>query len=276
MTINRREFTAGTIAAGVVASGARAALAVVESDVTVKTADGMCDAVFVHPMMGEHPGVLIWPDALGLRPAFREMARRMAGDGFSVLVPNPFYRVAKAPVLGPDFSFDKPEDRAKLGPLVGSVTAPGAAERDAEAYVAFLDGHASVNKAAKIGANGYCMGGTLTMRTAAHLPNRVGAAGSFHGGTGQATDKPDSPHLTLVPKMKASYYFGISGDDDGKDLAVKDRLKAAFAAAKLPAEIEVYAEAKHGWCVPGSAVHHAEAADRAMNKLLALYKKALA
>ncbi len=278
MTINRRDFTAGTVATGAVATAAttaRAALAVTETDVTIKTADGTCDAVIIHPTTGKHPGVLVWTDIMGLRPAFRDMGKIIAAEGFSVLIPNPFYRSAPSPVVGPGFNLQDPDSRAKLMPMMGAVTAPGVAERDAQAYVAFLDAHPSVNTSVKIGTTGYCMGGTLTMRTAALLPARIGAAGSFHGGIGQATDKPDSPHLTLVPKMKASYYYGISGDDDGKDLAVKDRLKAAFAAAKLPAEIDVYAEAKHGWCVPGSVVHHAEAANRAMGKLLALYKKTL-
>jgi carboxymethylenebutenolidase len=193
--IARRDFVALSVAAGLAGSAAAAGLAVVETNVEVKTPDGTCDAAFIHPKTGSHPGVLIWPDAFGLRPSMREMAKRIAAEGYSVLVPNPFYRVAKAPFSDAStFSFQNPDDMAKLRPLMASVNAPGNAEKDAVAYVAFLDAQEEVNKAKKIGTQGYCMGGPLVVKTAAVLPDRIGAGASFHGG-GLVTDKPDSPHL---------------------------------------------------------------------------------
>src|SRR5689334_2469963 len=205
---SRREFVTGVVAGiAVAASGVSAApLPVVEKNVEVKTPDGTCDAAFIHPSSGSHPAVLIWPDAFGLRPALRDIGRRLAAEGYAVLVPNPFYRVAKAPVFesAANVNFQDPETRAKLGPLMGSVTSAGAAEKDAIAYVAFLDAQASVHKARRIGTQGYCMGGALAVRTAAAVPDRIGAAGSFHGG-GLVTDKPESPHL-LAPRIRARMY----------------------------------------------------------------------
>ena len=197
-----------------------------------------------------------------------------------MLVPNPFYRAGKAPVFGASFSFQNEADRAKLQQMIAPLNAPGAAEKDALAYIAFLDAQRQVNKAKKIGTQGYCMGGALVVRTAAALPNRVGAGASFHGGN-LVTDKPESPHL-LAPKIKARMYFGIASNDDMRQPDAKDKLKEAFAAAKVPAEIEVYPGALHGWCVPdmppqnGAPVYSRPDAERAWAKLVALYKIALA
>src|SRR6202163_808493 len=253
--VSRREFGAVSLAVGLaVVAGAGAAEAedrpLSETDVTVKTPDGNCDAALIHPTTGTYPGVLIWPDACGLRPAMRQIGRRIASEGYSVLVPNPFYRTQKAPVFDNPSAFDfaNPADMAKLPPLTGPLNAPGAEEKDAIAYVAFLDAQKEVNKAKKIGTQGYCMGGPLVVKTAASLPDRIGAGASFHGG-GLVTDKPDSPHL-LAPKIKAHMYFGVASNDDAKQPDAKDKLKEAFAAAKVPAEIEVYPGALHGWCVP--------------------------
>ena len=282
--IARRDLVALLSGAGLAAtagSAAAAALEVVETDVEVKTPDGTCDAAFIHPKSGSHPGVLIWPDAFGLRPSMREIGKRIAAEGYSVLVPNPFYRVAKAPFSDAShFNFQNQADMAKLKPLMASVNAPGAAEKDAVAYVAFLDAQREVNKAKKIGTQGYCMGGPLVVKTAAALPDRIGAGASFHGG-GLVTDKPDSPHL-LAPKIKASMYFGIASNDDMRQPDAKDKLKEAFAAAHVPAEIEVYPGALHGWCVPdmpmqnGKPIYSKPDAERAWGKLVALYKVALA
>src|ERR1700719_1759691 len=281
---SRRDFIAMSVAAGLVAavgSASAAGLPVVESNVTVKTPDGTCDAAFIHPNTGSHPGVLIWTDAFGLRPSMRDIGKRIAAEGYSVLVPNPFYRVAKAPVFDnvASFNFQNPADAAKLGPLMGSVNAPGNAEKDAVAYITFLDAQSQVNKSKKIGTQGYCMGGPLVVKTCAVRPDRVGAGGSFHGG-GLVTDKPDSPHL-LAPKIKARMYFGIASNDDQRQPDAKDKLREAFAMAKVPAEIEVY-PARHGWCVPdmpadnGAPIYSMPEAEKAWSKLVALYKTALA
>src|SRR4051794_14842674 len=174
---SRRDFVALSIAAGVAAaattSARGASMPVTENNVMVKTPDGVCDAAFIHPASGAHPGVLVWPDAFGLRPSMRDIAKRIAAEGYSVLVPNPFYRLAKAPVIQDpsSFSFQNPADMAKLQPLMASINAAGAAEKDAAAYIAFLDAQSAVNNARKIGTQGYCMGGPLVVRTAAALPD---------------------------------------------------------------------------------------------------------
>jgi carboxymethylenebutenolidase len=282
--LSRRDFVALSLAAGIAAaagSASAAELPVVETNVEVKTPDGTCDAVFIHPATGSHPGVLIWPDAFGLRPSMRNIGKRIAAEGYSVLVPNPFYRMGKAPFDDAStFNFGNPADRAKLTPLMASVNAPGAAEKDAVAYIAFLDAQPQVNKAKKIGTQGYCMGGPLVVKTAAALPNRVGAGASFHGG-GLVTDQPTSPHL-LAPKIKARMYFGIASNDDMSQPDAKDKLRESFAAAKVPAEIEVYPGAQHGWCVSdmpagnGKPIYSKPDAERAWGKLMVLYKTALA
>ncbi len=281
--ITRRDFAVLVVGAGLAAtmpSTAAADLEVIETDVEIKTPDGTCDAAFIRPKSGSHPGVLVWPDAFGLRPATRDIGRRIAAEGYSVVVPNPFYRLSKAPFTdASNFNFKNPDDMAKLTPLMASVNAPGNAEKDATAYVAFLDAQKEVNKSKKIGTQGYCMGGALVVRTAAAQPDRIGAGASFHGG-GLVTDKPDSPHL-LAPKIKARMYFGIASSDDTKQPDAKDKLKQAFAAAKVPAEIEVY-PAQHGWCMPdmpvrdGAPIYNKPEAERAWAKLVALYKAALA
>jgi carboxymethylenebutenolidase len=283
--LSRRDFVTMSVAAGLgMAAGgtvSAAALPVVEKTVEIKTPDGTCDAAFIHPATGSYPAVIVWPDAFGLRPSMRDIAKRLAGDGYAVLVPNPFYRVAKAPVFGDasNFDFGNPTDRAKLGPLMGSIGADGAAEKDAAAFVAFLDVQPQVNKAKKIGTQGYCMGGPLVVRTAAAVPARIGAGASFHGG-GLVTNNPNSPHL-LAPKIKGRMYFGIASNDDKGQPDAKDKLRESFGAAKVPAEIEVYGSL-HGWCVPdmpkqnGAPIYNQPDAERAWGKLLALYKTALA
>jgi carboxymethylenebutenolidase len=226
----RRDFVALSVATGLGAAAhpAVAALAVSERDVAIKTPDGTCDAAFFHPATGAHAAVLIWPDAFGLRPALRDMGRRLAGDGYAVLVPNPFYRIAKAPMYesAANVDFQAQETRAKLGPMIASVTAASAAERDAAAYVAFLDAQPQVDRARKVGTHGYCMGGALTFRTAAAVPERVGAGASFHGGA-LVTDQPGSPHR-LVPRIRARMYVGVAANDDQREPDAKNALRDAF------------------------------------------------
>src|SRR5262245_9762203 len=280
--ITRRDFVSMTVAAGFVATAGSevAAQNIVETNVTITTLDGTCDAAFIHPATGAHAGVLIWPDAFGLRPSMRDMAKRLAMAGYSVLVPNPFYRVAKSPVYENASKVDFAQERAKLGPLMGSITADGAVEKDAPAYIAWMDMQPSIDRNKKIGTQGYCMGGALVVRTAAAVSNRVGAGASFHGG-GLVTANPNSPHL-LAPKIKGRMYFGIATNDDMTQPDAKTKLKEAFDAAKVPVEVEVYSMAQHGWCVPdmpaqanGQPIYNMADAERAWGKLVALYKVAL-
>jgi carboxymethylenebutenolidase len=282
---SRRDFVALSTAAGVIAatrpvSGAE--LQVVEKDVDIRTPDGTCDAAFIYPATGQHPGVLIWTDIFGLRPVFREFGKRLAAEGYAVLVPNPFYRTAKAPVISDvsSFNFQDPASRAKLTQFTGPINAAGAIESDAKAYVAYLGGQHQVSKTRKMGTQGYCMGGPLVVKTAAAVPDRIGAGASFHGG-GLVTDKPDSPHL-LAPKIKASMYFAIAANDDMRQPDAKDKLREVFTAAHVPVEIEVYSMSQHGWCVPdmpmqnGMPIYNKPDAERAWSKLVALYKASLA
>ena len=273
-TVSRRTFGLMTVAAaGVAARSAHAAAPVVEEDVEVKTPDGLADAALYYPEgKGSWPAVVIWPDVVSLRPVFRDMGKRLAAEGYVVLVPNLYYRVKKAPVVEGGFNFANPEDRAKLAPLRASVTPEGTA-RDAAAYIAFLDAQPQTNKKKKVGTQGYCMGGPLAFYTAGAVPGRVGAVASFHGG-GLYTDAPNSPHLTL-PKTHAEYLFAVADNDDKAAPTVKDSLKAALDAAGRPNKVEVYEGAAHGWTVKGSAVYNEPAAEKAWAELLALYKRNL-
>ena len=246
------------------------AQAVSEADIDITTPDGVADCYFVHPTSGAHPGVLIWPDAFGLRPAKKQMGRRLAESGYSVLVVNQYYRTQRAPIVN---TTDFAAVRDTLAPLMGSLNAD-TQTRDARAFVSFLDTQPAVDRSRKMGTMGYCMGGPFTMRTAAAVPDRIGAAASFHGG-GLVTDQADSPHL-LVPEMKAQYLFAIAENDDNNQPEAKDVLRDAFARAGLRAEIEVYAGAMHGWCPPDSTVYHEAQAERAWSRLLALFEIALA
>ena len=270
-----RAFGLGAAATIVLSSSVAAAQAkVVQKDVDVPMASGVADSALFYPEgKGSWPAVLMWTDILGLRPVFREMGQRLAAEGYVVLVPNPFYRNAKAPVVDGSFDFSKPEDRAKVMPMAAALTAD-ANISDAKSYVAFLDAQPQTNKKKKMGVQGYCMGGPLTFRTAATAPERIGAAATFHGG-GLVTDKPDSPHL-LIPKMKAEMLCAVADNDDKREPTAKDTLKEAFAAAHLKATVEVYEGCNHGWTVRGSQVYNEAGAERAWAELTALYKRNLA
>jgi carboxymethylenebutenolidase len=272
--LTRRRFGALSLGMGATLMLPRVvgAVDVKESELEIKTPDGTADAYFVHPSSGAYPGVLIWTDIVGLRPAFKQMGRRLAESGYSVLVPNPFYRQKKSPVVPPGSSFSDPETRKAVMALAAGLN-PQTHVTDAKAFVGFLDAQASVDKKRKMATTGYCMGGPITMRTAATLPDRIGAAASFHGG-GLVTDKPDSPHL-LVPKMKAHYLIAIADNDDKRDPKSKDVLRETFAAAKLPAEIEVYEGAMHGWCPPDASAYNEAQAEKAWSRMLAIFKTAL-
>jgi carboxymethylenebutenolidase len=267
--VTRRQFGV-LVAAGACMALPRVANAVpvTESEVNIATPDGTADAYFVHPATGTAPGVVMWPDIFGLRPAFRQMAKRLAESGYSVLVINPFYRVKKAPTA----------ENGGATPIQGLIPLMQALTEttqmtDAKAFVAWLDNQPSVAKDKKIGTQGYCMGGPMAFRTAVVAPDRVGAVASFHGAA-LVTGQPNSPHLQAA-KTKAQFLIAIASNDDQKSPNDKNVLKETFEKAKLPAEIEVYAGA-HGWCPPDTPVYNEPAAEKAWTRLLALYGKALA
>jgi len=272
--LTRREF--GVLSAGaslsILLPAPANAAEVVGKDIQVKTPDGQADCYFVHPESGTHPGVLLWPDAFGMRPAMQEMGKRLAASGYSVLVVNPYYRKTKGRILPEGADFADPATRKTITSMMGSLSAK-THSTDAKAFVDFLDAQPSVAKDRKMGTMGYCMGGPITMRTAAVRPDRVGAAASFHGGR-LVTDDADSPHL-LVPKMKVQYLFAIAENDDQSEPEVKNVLRETFAQNGLKAEIEVYAGALHGWCPPDSRVYNEAQAERAWSRLLALFDAAL-
>ena len=268
--VTRRQFGV-LVGAGITMMLPRVAnaVAVTESDVTVTTPDGSADCYFVHPTTGAAAGVLIWPDIFGLRPAFRQMGKRLAESGYSVLVVNPFYRVKKAPTA-PNGAATPIADVRPLAQGLNETTQMA----DARTFVGWLDKQASVAKNRKIGTQGYCMGGPIAFRTAAAVPDRVGAVASFHGG-GLVTDQPNSPHLQAA-QTKAQFLIAIAANDDQRAPKDKEVLKETFSKASLPAEIEVYEGAAHGWCPPDSGVYNEPQAEKAWSRLLALYGKALA
>ena len=273
--MTRRRFSklaAGTALVAMLPPVANAK-ATTTQEVRIKTPDGECDALFVHPTGGgAHPAVLMWPDILGLRPAFREMATRLAASGYAVLCINPYYRDAQAPVVQVGASFQDESTREKVMPMYRNLSAK-THQSDAKAFVNWLDEQTPVDTGRKIGTMGYCMGGPIVMRTAAVAADRIGAACSYHGG-GLVTDKPDSPHL-LIPKMNAQFLIAVAQNDDEREPNTKVALGDAFKEHGLDAEIEVYEGAMHGWCVLDSRVYNHDAAEKAWGRTLALFERAL-
>ena len=273
--MTRREFGIGGASAALMMMlpPVANALDVVEQDVMVETPDGMADCYFVHPASGAHAAVIVWPDIVSIRPAFRAMGKRLAESGYSVLVVNPYYRTHKGQIVPDGKGFRDPGIRELLMPHARSLS-PETCVSDGRAFVDYLDAQPSVDTGRKIGTTGYCMTGSYTMRLAAAMPDRIGAGGSFHGG-GLASDAEDSPHL-LASKMKAGFLIAIAANDDERDPNAKVLLREAFDANNVRAEIEVYKDTLHGWCPPDSAVYHEEQAERAWSRLLALFEKELA
>lgn len=273
--LTRRQFGALTMGAAMAMMLPRGAHAddMVERDVVIDTGDGRADCYFVHPGSGTHPGVVVWPDILGLRPAYRQMGKRLAEAGYAVLVINPYYRSAKSPVVEPGASFGDPAVRERIMPFARSLSTETTTV-DAKAFVGFLDAQKAVDTQRGLGTTGYCMGGPMVFVTAAMHPDRVRAAATFHGAR-LVTDSADSPHL-LIPEMEADFLVAIAENDDERDPDAKDVLRRSFDAVGLPAEIEVYAGANHGWCALDSAVYNPEQAERAWGRLLALFGASLA
>jgi len=242
---------------------------VTEKDVSVKTVDGTADAALFYPTgKGKWPAVLMWPDILGLRPVFREMGKRLAAQGYVVLVPNPYYRTKKAPVVTGAFDFNNKDQMNQIMAFRSALT-DAMVDRDSAAFVTFLDAQTQTDKRKKAAVQGYCMSGPLSFRTAAARPDRIGAVATFHPGA-LVTDKPSSPHL-LIPKTRASYLVIIAKNDAEKMPKEQSDLQAAFAAAHRPAKVEV-SSANHGWTVAGSQTYDEKEAERAWAELLPFYR----
>lgn len=273
--VSRRQFAAlgamSALAACAPIDSVRAQGGLAESDVTFAAPGGTMDAFFVHPAQGAHPAVIIWPDIAGLRDAFKVMARRLAGSGYSVLVVNPYYRDAPAPQFADFEDWRNQGGMQKVGPWREKNSAEGVMDT-AKAVVAWLDGQDAVDTARGIGNQGYCMGGPYTVWTAAAVPDRVKAAASFHGG-GLVGDAPTAP-INLLGQTQAHFLIAIARDDDERAPTEKDLLTQAANNATRPAEIEVY-DGDHGWTVPDSPVYAEAEAERAWERLLETYSAAL-
>ncbi len=245
---------------------------VIEHPVEFKTADGTVDGFLYANDDGQpRPGVIHLQDIFGISDASRGMAKRLAESGYTVLLPNEFYRTGRPPMFDFPIEFGSERTMKRFGELTQPLT-PEAQERDADAYVNYLAGLPSVSKA-KIGVVGYCFSGAMAIRAAAARSDKIGAAASFHGG-GLYSDAPASPHR-LLPKIKSQLYFGH---------AVEDRSMPAEAIEKLGAELtkwggkfgnDTYDGALHGWCVPGGRVYNEPQAERAFEKLTGLFSAAL-
>jgi carboxymethylenebutenolidase len=242
-----------------------------ETTATIRTPDGEMDAFFVHPATGSYPAVIFWPDGLGLRDAIKMMARRLASSGYAVLVPNTFYRASPAPQFTDYAAFQSEGGMEKIGLWRQQLTA-AAVMTDARLMVSWLDGQQAVTRDRGIGTQGYCMGGGLAVWTAAALPARVKAVASFHGG-GLVGDEPTSPSL-MLKNTQAEFLFAIAKNDDARFPHEKARLEEAAQAAGVHAEIEVY-EGDHGWTVLDFPIYAEREAERAWERLLALYARTL-
>jgi carboxymethylenebutenolidase len=239
--------------------------------VVIDTPDGTAEAFFVTPTNGRHPGVLLWPDVAGLRDAYKTMATRLAGEGYTVLAVNQYYRSTKLPVLTTFSEWRTEQGKEKIRPMREAITPQGVSS-DGAAFAAWLDQQKEVDKGKKLATSGYCMGGPFTFRTAAAVPERVGVIASFHGG-GLVTDEPTSPHA-LLPKIKGAALICIAQNDDGREPEAKTTLRQAADQAQVPAEIEVY-PAQHGWCTVDSPVYDEAQAERAWARMLATFERYL-
>ena len=273
--LTRRQFSIGSAGAALalMLPPVANAVDVVEQDVTIETPDGQADCYFVHPAEGRHAAVIVWPDIVSIRPAFRAMGKRLAESGYSVLVVNPYYRTHQGQIVPDGKTFRDPGIRDLLMPHARSLS-PETCVTDGRAYVEWLDQQQSVDTGRKIGTTGYCMTGSYVMRLAAAIPERIGAGGSFHGG-GLATDREDSPHL-LADRMQAGFLIAIAANDDERNPDEKVLLRQAFDENDVRAEVEVYEDTLHGWCPPDSAVYNEAKAERAWSRLLALFERELA
>jgi carboxymethylenebutenolidase len=276
--LSRRQFAAlgatavGAMGMGTVVSAQDLPAGLAESSVSITTPDGNCDALFVHPADGKHQAVIMWPDIGGLRPAFVTMARGLAASGYAVLLVNQYYRSSKAPVMQSISEFFTPDGRARLTPMIGKITPPGIMS-DAKAFVAWLDKQGSVDATKKMGVEGYCMTGGYSARCAAAVPDRIGAACSFHGAA-VVTPAPDSPHMQIKDSgADCNFLFAIAQNDDHRSPTDKMVLAKTAEETGRGVRAEVF-HADHGWCVPDSPVYSKEESQRARELGLWFYSKA--
>jgi carboxymethylenebutenolidase len=244
----------------------------IEEAIEIRTADGTADG-FIYRAEGERrlPGAIHLTDIGGIRPSHREMARRLADKGYTVLMPNVFYRTTKPPVIDITIGMGDERTMKRFGELRAPLT-PEAVERDGKAYVNFLAGHDAVS-GKSIGLVGYCFTGAFAMRTAAAVPDKVAAVASFHGG-GLYTDEPTSPHLVL-PRIKARLYFGHATKDRSMPQEAIEKFDRALAAWGGKYQSEVYEGAFHGWTVADAPVYNQPQAQRAFEKLTELFASTL-
>ncbi|WP_343344311.1 dienelactone hydrolase family protein [Sphingomicrobium sp. XHP0239] len=270
LSLSRRRFAVlglATTLAACTTPGTMAMGGLTQRNVTLRTPDGTMDAFFVYPEGQVSQAIIVWPDVAGLRPAFETMARRTASTGRAVLVVNPYYRDGAAPQFADFASFREQDGFQTVGPWREKLT-PAALRSDTNAIIDWLDTQDAVDGSVGMGAEGYCMGGPFTVRSAVARPDRVRAAASFHGG-GLVSENADSPHRQL-DETRARYLFAIAQDDDAEAPQAKTRLRQAAQAAGRPAEVEVYA-GDHGWTVLDSPAYDQAAAERAYGRKIALY-----
>jgi carboxymethylenebutenolidase len=242
-----------------------------ESQIVVQAKDGPCNVWVLQPEgAGSWPGVILYMDAFGIRPAMIEMASHVASQGYVVLLPDLFYRFGPYGPLDPKEVL-KGDFRATVGPMMASSDNHKAAE-DSAALLAYFDTRDDV-KGSKIGTVGFCMGGGMALTTAAYYPDRVAAAASFHGGN-LATDQPTSPHL-LMSKVKAEVLVAGADQDHSYPPDMAERFKAALTEAGVKHKSEIYEGKLHGWMKPDMPVFDAAGAERGWNELFALYARTL-
>lgn len=234
---------------------------------------GQMDGYFVRPSEGSWPGVILWPDIAGLREAKREMARRLAAQGYSVFVANPYYRSVAGEQFADFQAFRDANGFQKVGPWREKNT-PGAVKETADAVVGWLDAQPSVDSSKGIANQGYCMTGSWSFYTAAARPDRVLAAASFHGG-GLVSDSAESPHLSIDDSAPGAHFLAaIAQDDDAEQPNAKTVLRQTFEQEDRWGEVDVYA-GDHGWTVLDSPSYNEAAAERAWARMLAIYEMAL-
>lgn len=243
-----------------------------EQEIEIRTGDGASEGVFYRPEGGQRwPGILFLTDIGGIRPAKREMAHRLAAEGYCVLMPNVFYRNARPPVFDFPRVIGEEKTMKRIAELAAPLT-PEAIERDASSYIDFLAAQNTVSEGA-MGVVGHCFTGAMALRVAAARPDRIAAAVSLHGGW-LYTDTPSSPHLVL-PRIKARLYFAHAIQDRSMPQEAIEKLEKALEAWGGRYESEVYDSAYHGWTALDGPVYHKAQAQRAYGKMIELFAETL-